>query len=373
MTRAGPSGAGQAARWSAPGRVNIIGEHTDYNQGLVLPIAIPQRTAATVTPRQDDVLTFRSAQAPGRDATVRLGDLEPSAVPGWSAYAAGVVWALRQEGAAVGGADIVVDGQVPEGAGLSSSAALECAVAAAIDDSCRLGIPPLELALLAQRAENDFVGVPCGAMDQIAAMCCREGHALLVDLRRLSLDHVRFAPAEQGLALLIIDTRSPHRHRAGEYAARRADCDAAAHQLGVPSLRDASPADVERLREPRLRRRARHVVTEIDRVARAAAVLGSADSTGLGPLLTESHRSLRDDFEVSSAELDVAVDAVLDAGALGARMTGGGFGGSVIALVADAKMAEAESAVRSAFARCRFGAPVVSATRACGGAARLPI
>jgi galactokinase len=210
-------------------------------------------------------------------------------------------------------------------------------------------------------------------MDQIAAVCCREGHALLVDLRRLSLDHVRFAPAEQGLTLLIIDTRAPHRHRAGEYAARRADCDSAAHQLGVPSLRDAGRADVDRLSEPRLRRRALHVVTEIDRVARAAAVLRSGDIAGLGPLLTDSHRSLRDDFEVSSPELDVAVDAVLAAKALGARMTGGGFGGSVIALVADADVAAAEVAVRSAFDGSGFAAPAVSATRACGGAARLPM
>ncbi|MEN3360283.1 MAG: galactokinase [Mycobacteriales bacterium] len=356
------------ATWTAPGRLNLIGEHTDYNDGFVLPIALPYRTTATVTPRGDGLLRVRSAQRPDEAVEVPVADLRPGRLDGWPAYVAGVVWALREAGHPVGGgADVAVDGQVPEGAGLSSSAALECSVAAALAEVLGLALPSMTLARLAQRAENEFVGVPTGAMDQLAAMLCTAGAALFVDIRGDGdgplAEQVPLDLAAAGLAILVIDTRSPHRLVDGEYADRRRACEAAAAALGVPALRDVELADLDaalaRLTDEVQRRRARHVVTENGRVLRAVSLLRAGQMADLGPLLTASHASLRDDFEVTVPQLDTAVEAALSAGALGARMTGGGFGGCVLALLpaGDAAGSALRAAVDAAYASAGFTPP----------------
>jgi galactokinase len=356
----------QSVSWTAPGRVNLIGEHTDYNDGFVLPIALPYRTTATVAPRTDGRLLVRSEQRPGEQAQVAVADLRPGRSPEWAAYALGVVWALREAGHDVGpGADVLVDGRVPEGAGLSSSAALECAVVAALDDVLDLGLPRAELARLAQRAENEFVGMPSGIMDQMAAMLCAAGHALFLDCRSLDAEHVPVDPRAHGLAVLVVDTRAPHRLVDGEYADRRRTCEDAAAALGVPALRDVPLADLDaalgRLTDDSQRRRVRHVVTENQRVLDTVRLLRAGRLPEIGPLLSASHASLRDDFEVTVPQLDVAAQAALDVGALGARMTGGGFGGCVLALVRAEGGAGSEdqvlAAVRRAFAAHGFDAP----------------
>jgi galactokinase len=376
-----PSAVAPAASWVAPGRLNLIGEHTDYNDGFVLPFALPYATTATVVPRADGRLRIRSVQRPDEPADVAVGDLRPGAVDGWAAYVAGMMWALREAGHPMGaGADISVDGRVPDGAGLSSSAALECSVAAALDDALGLGLPRLELARLAQRAENAFVGVPTGMMDQLASLLCTAGAALFVDIRgvagRPQVEQVPLELAAVGLTILVIDTRTSHQHAGGEYAARRRTCEQAAAALGVPALRDVGMADLDaalaRLADDVQRRRVRHVVTENDRVLRTVELLRAGRVGDLGPLLTASHASLRDDFEVSVGQLDAAVDAALTAGALGARMTGGGFGGCVLALLPAG--AEAEAAVRAAidtaYAERGFGPPAYFTATPSAGAHR---
>jgi galactokinase len=367
--------------WAAPGRLNLIGEHTDYNDGFVLPIALPYLTTATVTPRSDGRLRVRSAQRQDLPAEVAVADLSPGVLSGWAAYVAGVVWAMGEAGHPVdGGADVAVDGRVPEGAGLSSSAALECSVAAALDDTLGLGLPRMELARLAQRAENAFVGVPSGIMDQVASLICTAGAALFVDIRgdgdRPHVEQVPLDLAAAGLAVLVIDTRTPHQHADGEYADRRRTCEEAARELGVPALRDVPTADLDaalaRLTDGVQRRRVRHVVTENDRVLRAVELLRAGRVGEIGPLMTASHASLRDDFEVTVPQLDTAVDAALAAGALGARMTGGGFGGCVLALL---RGPQAEDAVRAAvdvaYAERGFGPPAYFTAVPSAGARRL--
>ena len=351
-----------AARWAAPGRVNLIGEHTDYNDGFVLPLALPYTTSATVSRRDDGRLRIRSAQRAAGDEQAAVADLAPGSVRGWAAYAAGVVWALREAGHDVGaGLDVAIDSDVPEGAGLSSSAALECAVAAAVADLLGLGLSRPELARLAQRAENGFVGVPTGAMDQVAAMLCTSGHALFLDCRSLHTEQVPLDLAPAGLAILVVDTRTPHQLADGAYARRRRACEQAARVLGVAALRDIPgdglPDALARLDDDELRRRVRHVVTENDRVLRAVGSLHAADPRALGPLLSASHASLRDDYEVTVPQLDVAAEAAEAAGALGARMTGGGFGGCVLALVAAGAEPAVREAVLRAYAGAGFGEP----------------
>jgi galactokinase len=284
-----------------------------------------------------------------------------------------VLWALGERGHAVGGVDVLVDGDVPAGAGLSSSAALECAVATALDDALGLGLERSELVAVARSAENDFVGVPSGSLDQSASMLCAAGRALLLDTRSGERRQVPFDLDAAGLALLVIDTRAPHRLVVGEYAQRRSDCEDAANALGVAALRDVALEDLDarlaELDDGRLRRRVRHVVTENARVLDTVRILDSGQAiASIGPLLTNSHVSLRDDYEVSSRELDVAVDAALAAGAHGARMTGGGFGGSAIALVEAADADEIGVAVRAAFAAADLTAPNVFTAVASQGA-----
>jgi galactokinase len=328
-------GAEPAGVWHAPGRVNLIGEHTDYNDGFVLPFALAQGVRAAASRRDDGRLELRSRQTPDSPATVALDALTPGSPGGWAAYPAGAAWALREAGVPVGGASIAIDADLDRGAALSSSAALECATALALTELYGLSVPRPELAVLARRGENEFVGVPTGIMDQSASLLCQEGHALLLDCRSGETSAVPVDLAAVGLVLLVIDTGVRHALSDGRYAARRRDCEEAARALGVPSLRDvtASPEALERLEDPVLRRRARHVVTENARVLETVALLRAGEAARCGPLLTASHVSLRDDFEVSWPQADAAVDAAVAGGALGARMTGGGFGGSVIALV----------------------------------------
>jgi galactokinase len=371
-------GAEPEGVWSAPGRVNLIGEHTDYNGGLCLPIALPQRTSAAVRRREDGLLRMVSAQ--GSDVVeVSLDDVSPGRPEGWAAYVAGVPWALRRAGHEVSGLDVAVDGRVPLGAGLSSSAALECAVAAAASDLFGLGLlgdrdGRAALAAACVDAENSIAQAPTGGMDQSAAMLAEPGHALLLDCRDHHTEQVPFDLARAGLALLVVDTRAEHALVDGQYAERRDSCEQAARELDVPTLREV-PVDgldeaLGRLSSDLLRRRTRHVVTEIERVVQAREALRHDDFERLGALFLESHASMRDDFEISVEELDTVVEAAVAAGALGARMTGGGFGGSAIALVAADAVEDTVRGVEAAFAERGFRAPQAFAVTAGGAAAR---
>jgi galactokinase len=358
--------------WAAPARVNLIGEHTDYNDGFVLPLAIDRRVTVAAARRADDLLRLLSLEKGER--RLRLAEVAPGAVRGWAAYAAGTLWALQQDGAEVGGLDLVLTSDVPIGSGLSSSAAVECATLLAARDLYGGPDDPARLAAIALRAENDVVGVPCGIMDQMAALACRAAHVLLLDCRSLEADQVPFAPADAGLALLVVDTRVSHALADGAYAERRADCEQAAGVLGVRALRDATQADLDgardRLGELRWRR-ARHVVDENARVLQVAALLRAGRPEGIGGALTASHASLRDDYQVSAPELDAAVEAALAAGALGARMTGAGFGGCALALVPAGAAADVGKAVAAAFAERGFREPAVFPVRPAGGAGRV--
>lgn len=358
----GAFGVSPEGVWAAPGRVNLIGEHTDYNGGLCLPIALPHTTivAASAAP---GIFALRSVQSPNEPYDGDVASVGPGRPRGWSAYVAGVPWAMGQQGllapgSGPGGLKALIDGEVPVGAGLSSSAALESAVALVVDTMAALGLAEHDagraaLAAACVQAENEVAGAPTGGMDQAAALRCTAGHALLLDCRDGGVRQVPFDPASEGLALLVIDTQAPHRLVDGQYAERRSTCEAVAALLAVPTLREvcALPLDqvLSRLDDPVQRRRTRHVVTEIARVEQLVALLDEGRITEIGPLLDASHASLRDDFEVSSPELDLAVAACHEAGALGARMTGGGFGGSAIALVQAAALDDVARRVGAAF------------------------
>ncbi|EST32605.1 hypothetical protein N566_19925 [Streptomycetaceae bacterium MP113-05] len=361
--------------WAAPGRVNLIGEHTDYNGGFVLPLALPHVTRVTAARRDDGVLQLYSAQKGGVPVALDLDALDTAAADGWTAYPAGVVRALRRDGRAVGGADLHVDSAVPPGAGLSSSAALEVATGLALNDLYGLGLGAARLAGLCQQAENDFVGVPCGIMDQMASACCTEGHALHLDTRDLTCRQVAFDLAVRGLRLLVVDTRVQHALGDGAYAERRAGCEEGARRLGVPTLRDVPleglNAAESRIADPVLRRLVRHVVTENRRVEQTVDLLDAGEVRAIGPVLSAGHASLRDDFAVSCAELDLAVDTALEAGALGARMTGGGFGGSAVVLLDEAVVVKVGDAVTAAFAAAGHREPRLFEATPSRGARRL--
>ncbi|WP_456788159.1 galactokinase [Cellulomonas sp. P5_C5] len=357
-----------AGTWSAPGRVNLIGEHTDYNGGLCLPIALPHRTYAALRRRDDDVVRLVSAQERAGLRTVDLADVAPGTVDGWAGYVVGVAWALRQAGHAVSGFDVAIDSCVPYGAGLSSSAALEASTAVALDAVFGLGLAASDegratLAALCVRAENEIAGAPTGGMDQAASLRSQDGHALLLDCLDGSVRHVPFDLATHDLALLVVDTRAEHALVDGQYAARRASCEAAAARLGVATLREVSddPRGLEwaldKLDDEVQVRRVRHVVNEIDRVTWFVALLDAGEVGLVGTLMNSSHASLRDDYEVSCRELDLVVDTARAAGAVGARMTGGGFGGSAIALVAADEVDRVAQAVADAFADAGLRAP----------------
>lgn len=362
--------------WAAPGRVNLIGEHTDYNDGFVMPFALPHTAVAAVARRDDGVLRLHSADVDGPVVELTADALAPESDRNWTAYPAGVVWALREAGHAVTGADIHLSSTVPAGAGLSSSAALEVVVALALNDLFSLGLRGWQLARLCQRAENVYVGAPVGIMDQTASACCEAGHALFLDTRDLSQRQIPFDLAAEGLRLLVVDTQVKHSHSEGEYGKRRAGCEKGAALLGVDALRDIPYADLDaalaRLGdEEEVRRLVRHVVTEDERVERVVSLLESGNPRAIGPILVEGHASLRDDFRISCPELDLVVDTAMASGALGARMTGGGFGGSAIVLAEESDVPALTKSVEEAFATAGFTAPRVFEAVPSPGARRL--
>ncbi|HEY2316446.1 MAG TPA: galactokinase [Streptosporangiaceae bacterium] len=365
-------GQAPAGVWFAPGRVNLIGEHTDYNDGFVLPFALGTGVAVAAG-RLGSGITVWSRQQDGARVTAPVDGLVPGAVDGWAAYPLGMVWSLAQAGYQPGSTSIAIDADLAAGAGLSSSAALECAVGLAVADLHGLSVVRPELVRLASKAENEFAGAPTGIMDQSAVLLCQAGHALLLDCRSGASDDVPLEPGAAGLALLVIDTGVRHALTDGRYAERRRSCEAAALALGVTSLRDLpdGPGDLIGLTDPELRRRARHVISENRRVLAVADLLRRGDLAAVGPLLTESHASLRDDFEVSWPEADVAVETAVAAGAVGARMTGGGFGGAVIALAPATAVASVRMALADAYSRHRWVPPVVMPAVPSHGARRV--
>lgn len=369
MARRGPS----PSSWRAPGRVNLIGEHTDYNAGFALPFAIEQGCTATIEAGDGAAVTVTSTQRTD-PVTVQVTDFRHADL-GWAGYPIGVLWAMQQRGVDVPALHIHLDSSVPGGAGLSSSAALVCSVAAAANDLLGLGFDTAELLAITRSAENDFVGAPTGGLDQLAALYCTAGNVLLCDFRSFAVRQVPFELAQAGLMMLVIDTRATHKHATGEYGARRAACEEAARLLGVKALRDVAVADLDtalaKLPEDMLRRCARHIVTENDRVLSTVDLLDRGDIAAIGPLLTASHDSLRDDYRITIDELDVAVATALDAGALGARMTGGGFGGSVIALVPADLVDACAEAVAAEFERRGFTAPAWFVAEPAAGAHRI--
>jgi galactokinase len=340
----------------APGRVNLIGEHIDYSEGYVLPFAIADRTYAAIAARPDGLVRIASHQRKEKIFSIDIHDVKPGSKGEWEKYVLGVIWSLGIHD----GLDIFVDGNVPSGAGLSSSAALECAVAVALNTLFQLNKSNIDLARATQKAENDYVGMPCGIMDQSISLMGKAGSALLLDCRDLTTEMVPFNVADAGYELLIIDTQAHHALVDGGYAERRAACESVASKLSIPSMRHLTlelleanrdkVTDVEFIR-------ARHAVTEIARVLSAVDALRRSDFSTLGKLISASHASLRDDYAVSCPELNVAVDASMSAGALGARMVGGGFGGSAIALVQARDVQKTKDAVTAAFDAHGFKKP----------------
>jgi len=361
--------------WSAPGRVNLIGEHTDYNEGFVLPFAINRRTVLALGVRDDGILRIASSFA-DEVAEIPIADLSPDALGGWSAYPFGVAWALGQFGAdlaAVPGVDIYIDSVVPVGAGLSSSAAIESSVALALNDVWQLGFDRPALAKVGQLAENKAVGAPTGIMDQSASLLGKKDAAVFLDCRSLVAEVVDLGFAAAGLELVIIDTGVSHSHATGGYAERRASCEAGAAAMGVAALRDVTVDDLPRARELMddvTFRRVRHIVTENQRVLDTVEVLRNQGPAFIGDLLDASHISMRDDFEISVPELDLAVETAIANGAIGARMTGGGFGGAAIALIPTESISRLQVAIDGAFAEHGFGQPVTFSVTAAEGALR---
>lgn len=348
----------------APGRVNLMGEHTDYNRGLCLPIALPHATYAAVGRRADDLVRIASARTDEvwESTLDALGPEQPS---GWWSYASGVLWALQsppddEPPIGLPGIDVYLHSTVPLGAGLSSSAALESAVAIAVWSlTGQDGVDPDRARLVEAciRAETEVAGAPTGGMDQCAALLSAPGQALLIDFDESSAFDIDLHLVEPGLELLVVDSAVSHALVDGGYGSRRADCEAAAEALDLPSLRQATLDDVARLPDLRLQRRARHVVTEIARVSAAVRAVDARDFETLGEIFVASHASLRDDFEVSCPELDMIVDTASALGALGARMTGGGFGGSAVLLVEGTRVGIVAMGVAAAFRDAGWAPP----------------
>ena len=368
--------------WSAPGRVNLIGEHTDYNDGFVFPFAIEYRTSVDLSVRTDGRIRVRSSfdPEPVEVALTELADLFPARrdeIVEWARYPLGVAWALLSatgvDAASVPGVDLSFTSDVPVGAGLSSSAAIEGATASALNDAWELGLDRVTLARVGRRAENEAVGAPTGIMDQMASILGRADAGTFLDCRSLEAEVVELGFAPAGLEVLVIDTKVSHAHSTGGYGERRVSCEKGAAIMGVAALRDLSVADLPRaaeLMDEVTFRRVRHVVTEDQRVLDAVATLRSAGPRAIGPLLDASHVSMRDDFEISVPELDLAVDTARAAGAVGARMTGGGFGGAAIALVDHDLVGAVTDAVTAAFAEAGFTAPHIFPVHPSEGARR---
>jgi galactokinase len=329
---------------AAPGRVNLIGEHIDYSDGFVLPFAIKDRTLVAARKRNDSTVRIASAQRRNKIVTVDISRVKPGLKGEWERYALGVLWALGVKE----GVDLLIDGHVPLGAGLSMNHLFD------------LGFNLEELARLTQKAENQYVGVPCGIMDQSVSLMATQGSALLLDCRDLTTKNIPFDVASSGLELLIIDTQAHHALTDGGYAKRRASCESVVAKLGITSLRELTMQQLENSRGLLTETefvRARHAVTEMKRVIKCVQALSDSNFALVGELINQSHASLRDDYTVSCPELDTAVDAALAAGALGARMVGGGFGGSAIALIQASKTTETIKTIEKAFSSKKFKAP----------------
>ncbi|MGX1161879.1 galactokinase [Arthrobacter sp. SLBN-100] len=387
LTTPGPAGSADlAARftrefggvpagiWQAPGRVNLIGEHTDYNEGFVLPFAIERTARVAVAVRRDSKMRLLSTYGDQGVVATALDSLEPGSARGWTKYPLGVIWALRQRGIDVPGIDLLLDSNVPLGAGLSSSHAIECAVISALNDLTGAGLKAEEMVLATQQAENAFVGAPTGIMDQSASLRGSKGHAVFLDCRNQEVRLVPFETEPADLVMLVIDTKVSHSHADGGYASRRASCELGAKVLGVKALRDVKVGDLEEaagLLDEVTFRRVRHVVTENDRVLQTVECLAAEGPASIGALLDASHVSMRDDFEISCPELDLAVEASRANGAIGARMTGGGFGGAAIALTPVSSEHKVRDAVVKAFAGAGFTAPDIFTVTPAAGAMRI--
>lgn len=354
--------------WSAPGRANLIGEHTDYNEGFVLPFGIDRRTYASIALRPDQICRVAS-DIDGKTYEFELGqkpvDLD------WALYPLGVAWAMAEY--ATSGFDCFITSDVPVGAGLSSSAAIECAVAIGLNELWGAGRSRQELALIGQKAENQVVGAPTGMMDQTASMLAKPDAAVLLDCQSLEAKSVPLGLSEKGLLVAIIDTQVAHRHSDGGYRVRRESCERGAAAMGVSSLRGLSEADLARAQSELDEvdfRRVRHVVTENQRVLDTVAALAEGDLEQLGELMLASHASMRDDFEISIDELDKAVEIAMQTGAVGSRMTGGGFGGAAIAIIQKELLTELERNCKAAFNQAGFIEPRVFAVEPSEGARR---
>ena len=380
--------------WAAPGRVNLIGEHTDYNAGLCLPIALPHRTFVALKPREDAQVRIISDIAPDRIEQADLDGLKARGVDGWAAYPVGVAWALREAGFdAVKGFDAAFASCVPLGSGLSSSAAMTCSTALALDDVYGLGYGSTDAGRVtlidaAIKSENDMAGASTGGLDQNASMRCTEGHAILLDCRPglsalESVSQQAFDLDKYGLELLVVDTQAPHQLNDGQYAERRSTCEKAAELLGEANLRvvadrvnaaDDPQAALDevlgKFDDPTMVRRVRHVITEIGRVTEFVDAFAKGDIDKAGDLFNASHDSLRDDYQVTVPELDTAVNVARAHGAYGARMTGGGFGGSIIALVDKGHGQEIAQLIADEFEAQGFHAPRALAAYAAPSASR---
>lgn len=375
LTTADPVGL-----WSAPGRVNLIGEHTDYNDGFVFPFAIGGRTVVALGTRDDRRIRVVSTfdEVPVEVALNDLDALFPDRrdeIVEWARYPLGVAWALLsgRDAADAVGVDLAIASDVPVGAGLSSSAAIEGATASALNDVWGLGLDRVALAQAGRRAENEAVGAPTGIMDQMASMLGRADAGIFLDCRSLDAEIVELGFDTAGLDVLVVDTRVSHAHATGGYGERRAACERGAAIMGVGALRDVAVGDLPRAQELMddvTFRRVRHVVTENQRVRDAVRTLREDGPRAIGGLLDASHASMRDDFEISTPELDLAVAVARDAGAIGARMTGGGFGGSAIALIDRGLVPAATGAIAAAFADAGFGAPHIFTVHPSQGARR---
>jgi galactokinase len=364
--------------WSAPGRVNLIGEHTDYNEGFVFPFAINRHTFAAIALRTDSIARVSSSFSPVIHQT-EVASIARDEAHDWAAYPFGAAWAIQEMANSLliefksTGFDCYIESDVPVGAGLSSSAAIECSVALALNELWNVNLDRRQLARVGQMGENVIVGAPTGIMDQSASLLGETDHAVFLDCRTLEAKAIELGFAAAGLELLIIDTKVAHRLVDGGYATRRAACEAGAAALGAVSLRDVSVSDLDRAHElldDVTFRRVRHVVTENKRVLDTVAALQASGPNAIGQLMYASHESMRDDFEISVDELDTAVETALRHGAVGARMTGGGFGGAAIALTPIEKIGEVSLAVFAEFEALGYAKPDIFAVSAAQGAKR---
>ena len=368
-------GHAPAGVWSAPGRVNLIGEHTDYNRGLVLPFAINYRTVCAAAPNDDGIIRVASDAREGV-RELAIADFDHAVFAEWTGYALGVPWAMAKREVDVShvpGVDLFLTSQVPIGAGLSSSAAIESAVAVAVNDLWGTGLSRMELAAVGQTAENEAVGAPTGIMDQVASLMGEQDHAVMLDCDSLTTELVKLGFAEAELAVLVLDSRVAHRHADGGYASRRAACEQGAAAFGAASLREISRERLEasaHVVDDVTYRRMRHVITENERVIETVRAVREHGPGAIGELLLASHASMRDDFEISVPEIDLMVDTAMANGAVGARLTGGGFGGSAIAVVPQDKAQGLADAVLAASASGGLATPSVLTVVPSDGARR---